>query len=94
LAISFDGGFAYILQRKRVIVVVRDNDANLSKAFLYLMRDIVLHEKEAENGMIFHASCVTIEGAGLMFVGSKGAGKTTCAMLSLLEKDASYISND
>lgn len=94
LSFSLDGKLIYLLQNRKVIIVTHANGLDLSRALLYLMRDIVLHEKDVSQGMIFHASCTAIGDDGIIFLGNKGAGKTTCAILSLLEDQAKYISND
>lgn len=41
-----------------------------------------------------HAAAVSIDNCGILFVGAKGAGKTTLSLSSCLLNDAAYISND
>ena len=54
----------------------------------------VMEESLFSSGFsIIHASCVNINGRGVIFTGDKGAGKTTF-LLSLLESGTTFVGND
>ena len=54
-----------------------------------LMADLL----SKEDGLILHASGISSDGSGKVFVGESGAGKTTIAKL-FLERDGSMLLND
>jgi hypothetical protein len=61
---------------------------------LRIIEDLVVPEVERGGGVFVHASAVVCGGKALLFIGNKGAGKTSTLCRSLSEFDASMLSND
>lgn len=58
------------------------------------IRQIFTFELEQHNGFRLHASSCQILGKGLVFLGEKGAGKTSMLLSSIAYAGAKYITND
>jgi len=53
-----------------------------------------VHFMEARGFIVVHASCVDIDGKGVLYVGDSGAGKTTTLINTLDMNNAKCVSND
>ena len=59
-----------------------------------LIRELITKLSLSTGVIWLHASCVSIRGHGVVFLGKKGAGKTTIAMYLAMKGDGLFISND
>jgi hypothetical protein len=88
------GGVArYTAIEGSCIKVAPEPDALAEDILLYLtgaMFGVVLHQR----GILpLHASCVTIDGAGVAFAGPSGSGKSTL-VAALLHRGAAFVTDD
>lgn len=58
------------------------------------VRAIIVGQALADGWSTLHASCVQVDGCGLLTVGSKGAGKTALMMALVTQRHGKYVSND
>ena len=59
-----------------------------------VVRAIIVGQALADGWSMLHASCVEVDGLGLLTVGDKGAGKTALMMALITQRRGSYVSND
>lgn len=77
-----------------IVLHPQDTDPERSKPGLRLIRELVVSDIEAEGGVTVHASAAALGARGLLFVGAKGAGKTTCAIAIAFEDRGRMLSGD
>lgn len=78
------------VRRKRAVLVSPAPDRSLA---CRIIRDLATSEVERSGWTLLHAAAVAKDGAGVLVVGAKGAGKTT-ASLALARAGWSIVSND
>jgi hypothetical protein len=71
-----------------------EDEASLRIPVLRVVEDLLLYEAQRRGAIILHASAVVVDGSAVLFVGNKGAGKTTAMIRSLEHFDAALLAND
>ncbi|NTA59889.1 hypothetical protein G6L32_14740 [Agrobacterium tumefaciens] len=69
-------------------------DPESYKPALRLVRELFVRNAEFKGGLSLHASAASIDGAGYVFVGNSGAGKTSLAMAVARSTGGSLLSSD
>jgi hypothetical protein len=77
---------------KNIIDIYVSKDSQVQ--FIELIRDLIVKNEESSGMCILHASAVQINGRGLVFVGGKGAGKSTLIYECLRRGNIKYVSGD
>jgi hypothetical protein len=88
-------------KRKIYIIGQKENGYLYPKRISYIaaevynvIRSVLQIEMENKGAIILHGSSMTINNKGIVFLGSKGSGKTTSLIASVLKRVVSYMSND
>lgn len=68
----------------------RDNQLYLKRALINLNNRIL----ESKGVIFIHASSISYNGNGIMFIGERGNGKTTNMLYMLNQKGIEYVAND
>jgi hypothetical protein len=84
---------SYFVTAGRRVVAFQPDLALLVKDCRRVLKQAVIASAEGRQMSVFHASGVAFGDAGLMFVGDRGAGKSTC-LLASLGAGARLASND
>lgn len=80
-------------ERKHVEILDASDDRSARTALMRVVREIaMIHVRR--RGLLLHASCFALDGAGVLVLGAKGAGKTTLLLHALLDGAARYVTND
>lgn len=91
---SENGTWSVSIDDANRVIDIHVLDACVAQVMLRrVVRQIMAAETRFGGGMILHASAAELDGKAVVFVGNKGAGKTT-ALLELLVAGWRYLAND
>lgn len=82
------------LSKRQITILLNEDDNKKNYIPMRIIREIYklyLLSNEYEE---YHASSVQLKDKGIVFIGDKGAGKTTNMLLSIAKYNADFISND
>lgn len=83
-----------IIKKRKSIKIYTFSIKKMEDLVSKIVRQIFSYSPNMPYSMKIHASACSIQNIGIMFIGVKGAGKTT-SLLSILDNiDAHYIGND
>lgn len=89
------GGNEHVLVRESedVWTVIGDGPQAVARAAVRLARELLRMEAAVLDGVTVHASCATIEGRAVLFLGASGRGKTSLSLAASRE-DGYLVSGD
>lgn len=82
-----------VMRNKNTIEIIGCNEGELSLRTYTSIRSIMEELLFSLGFSMIHASCVSFKDKGVIFLGDKGAGKTTF-LLFLLESNGVFVGND
>lgn len=101
VAVLAHGLYFRICQASHEIDVIADQNGTQNvasvpqcTAIFTALRNLATHLRPKEAGLVLHASAVYRNSGCVAFIGSKGAGKTTALLESMLLHGAQGVSND
>lgn len=77
----------------RLEIVGADEDQTKLEASRFL-RNTVTERLERDGWTVMHAACIVTDGDAVLFIGEKGAGKTTTSLTACIAWGASSLAND
>jgi hypothetical protein len=81
-------------QQGHTLELWADDEASLRVPVLRIVEDLLLDEAQRRGAVVLHASSVVVDGKAVLFVGNKGAGKTSSLIRALEHFDAALLAND
>lgn len=86
--------YAVERESRRVTILSPDSNPSLRTPLMRVIRELAMNHCHQLGGLFLHASCVDVDGQGVVVTGRKAAGKTTLLMHLLGDRRSRYIAND
>lgn len=75
-------------------MIISEDNFNLERMPLRILRELLLRENENDSSMLFHGAFLKLLNYGVLLTGDKGAGKTTLLCKLLTHTNSKFLAND